>query len=170
MLRCQSLLHYLLRNILNSTEDNGHLCRAATRVRKKSRTLPFSNTALVASSYNDLMTSIGRLSMLYFVNTRQKPSCQTRSNALKSKKFWWRHTTTSTIFFYSRTTAIQVHHQQSQEQNISGSRYQQWPRLGHDDDEAETEGKFVVWNHGLRQRPRSSRPFCSNDWRQICST
>ena len=52
------------RYILNSAGHNGHPCHSPTVVRKKSPTLPFSNTVLVASSYNDdLMTSISRLSM-----------------------------------------------------------------------------------------------------------
>ena len=69
-------------NMLNINGDSGHPC---------SPTLPFlfSSTALVASSYNDLMTSISRLSMLYSFKARQRPSCQTRSNALlKSTKLW----------------------------------------------------------------------------------
>ena len=45
-------------------------------VQKKSLTLPFSNTSLVASSYNDPVTSISRLSMLYSFKTRQRPPCQ----------------------------------------------------------------------------------------------
>ena len=53
------------RNILNTTGVSGFPCRIPTVVRKKSQTLPFSNTALVALSYNDLMTSINRLSMLH---------------------------------------------------------------------------------------------------------
>ena len=39
-------------NILNSTEDNGYRCHTPTVVRKKPPTLPYSNTALFASSYN----------------------------------------------------------------------------------------------------------------------
>ena len=54
---------------------------------KKSCAFPFSSTALVASSHNDLMTSISRLTMLYSFKTRQRPSCQIRSNAfMKSRK------------------------------------------------------------------------------------
>ena len=68
------------RNILNSTGDNEHLCRTPTVVTKKSPTLPFSNTVLVTSTYNDLMISISQLSMLYSFKTRQRSSCQTRSN------------------------------------------------------------------------------------------
>ena len=71
-------------NILNNTGDNGHPRRTPTVVGKKSPAFPFSSTALVASPYNDLMTSISRL---YSFKTRQRPSCQTRSNAfLKSMK------------------------------------------------------------------------------------
>ena len=52
--------------LLNSTGDNGHPCR------KKSLTLPFINTALLAASYNDLMTSVSRLWMLYSFKSRQR--------------------------------------------------------------------------------------------------
>ena len=52
-------------NMLNSTWDNGHPCHTLTVVQKKSLTLPFSNTALFASWYNDLMTSISRRSLFY---------------------------------------------------------------------------------------------------------
>ena len=61
----------------------------------------------------------------------------------------WRHSQPDRL--YSRTTAIQVQHQPSQELNISGSRYQQCPWIG-------------------QERPGSSRPVWSDDWRQICST
>ena len=39
-------------------------------------------TVLVASSYNDLITSINRLSVLHSFKTRHRPPCQTRQNAL----------------------------------------------------------------------------------------
>ena len=79
----------VFRNILGSTGDNGHPCRIPTIVRRKSSTLSFSNTALLTSLYNDLTTSINRLSMLYSFTTHPRPSCQTRSNAfLKAMKLW----------------------------------------------------------------------------------
>ena len=54
----------------------------------------------------------------------------------------WRRTQPDWLL-YSRNTAIQVQHQHSQEHNISWSKYQQWTRLCHDDDEAETDAKFA---------------------------
>ena len=45
-LRCQSLLHCLFQEYINSTWDNGHLCHSDTVVRKKYPTLPFSKTVL----------------------------------------------------------------------------------------------------------------------------
>ena len=50
----------------------------STVVRNISPTLPFSYTSQVASSYNDPMTSIRRLSMLYSFRARQ-----TRSNTIE---------------------------------------------------------------------------------------
>ena len=68
----QILLHYSPRNISNIgiTGDNGHPCRATTVIWHKSSTLPFSNDALFASSYNDLMISIGYLSTTYCCKSR----------------------------------------------------------------------------------------------------
>ena len=49
----------------------------------------------------------------------------------------WRHSQPD--WHYSRITAIQVQDEQSQEQNISGSGYQQRPQLGYDENEAQIE-------------------------------
>ena len=56
--------------------------------KKNSQAFPYSSTALDASSYNDQIGDlISRLSMFYSFKTRQRPSCQTRSNGfLKSIK------------------------------------------------------------------------------------
>ena len=58
------------RIILNNNADNRHPCRTPTVVRKESPAFPFSSTARVASSSDDLMTSISRLSILYSFKTR----------------------------------------------------------------------------------------------------
>ena len=71
----------LFSKILCNTIENGYLCRSSTVVRNKSPTFLSSTTALVDSSYNDLRTSINRLSVLYYLKTHHRPSCQTRSNA-----------------------------------------------------------------------------------------
>ena len=83
---------YIPRRHQNNTRYNGHPGCTHTVVRKKPSTLPFSNTVLVASSYNeDRMTSVSRcrccIRAYSFKTRRQRPSCQTRSNAfLKSTK------------------------------------------------------------------------------------
>ena len=56
-----------------------------TVVRKTSLRLPFSNTALVTLSFNDLVTSISRLAILYSLKTHQRSSCHIRSNAFLNK-------------------------------------------------------------------------------------
>ena len=76
---------YFSKKYIKSTRNNGHTCRTPIVVRKKSPTLPFSNTALVTSSYNDLMTSTNQLSMLYSFKSRQRPSCGVHA-FLKSMK------------------------------------------------------------------------------------
>ena len=79
------------RNILNSPGYNEHPCHTPIVVLKKYPALPFSNSELVASSYNGLMTSISQLSMLY---SSQRPACQAQSNAflktmkLRKSSFW----------------------------------------------------------------------------------
>ena len=74
----------------NNTRYKGYPCLTHTAVRKKSPAFPFSSSAIVAPSCNDLMTSISRLPTLYSFKTCQtRPSCQTRSNAFwKSTKLW----------------------------------------------------------------------------------
>ena len=57
----------------------------APTVAKQIPTLPVSNDALVTSSYDDLMTSVGRLSMLSSLKTRRRLSCHTLSNSLLKK-------------------------------------------------------------------------------------
>ena len=77
------------RNMLNSTGDNQHPCHTPTVVQKKFPSFPFSNTKIeVDSLYNNLMTSVNQLSMVYSFKTCQMGFIRFVSEPIKTGSLW----------------------------------------------------------------------------------